>query len=263
MTADQMRATARRLVQLMEAHSGDAELQEIAKELVGACMETLKVAINDEKKIALDVLDLLGPFAEAAIPVLQVLLTHSFAWIRKGSVQVLGKIGSAARASLPLLFDRLEEKDELIRGAAVMAIVQIEQDEKAYEVLCRAMKDPSEWVRFQAARSFGYLRAAIRTKTVDTLLKGLDDSDHYVREEAAKSLGKFGTDASQAVPRLIQGLADPDRKVRFECTDALRQIGPAAKTAIPALIALRSVTDPSTPLWDFIPLAIKELESAE
>ncbi len=63
--------------------------------------------------------------------------------------------------------------------------------------------------------------------------KALRDPDEHVREEAAQSLGRMG---SAAVPVLMIVLHDRHRQVRWAAIDALENIGPEAKEAVPVLI---------------------------
>ena len=79
-------------------------------------------------------------------------------------------------------------------------------------------------VRIRAASSLGELgpKAGI---AVNPLIRSLNDQHYWVRREAAKSLGKIR--AKQAVQPLILALGDKDRWVAHSAANALKKIGTA------------------------------------
>jgi HEAT repeat protein len=75
--------------------------------------------------------------------------------------------------------------------------------------------------------------------------KSKSDPPHLVgnsiaRENAAYALGRFGPQATGAIPHLTRSLQDRVPAVRYLSAKALGSIGPEAKDAIPHLMALKA-----------------------
>ena len=58
------------------------------------------------------------------------------------------------------------------------------------------------------------------------LASGLASTNAGIRERAMRSLGRFGTNASGAVPTLLQAIQDPEKRIRNAAAAALKQIDP-------------------------------------
>jgi HEAT repeat protein len=65
-------------------------------------------------------------------------------------------------------------------------------------------------------------------QVVSALTDALQDPSGYVRHDAATALGKFGQDATPAVPKLAQLLKDKELSVRKAAEAALSKIDPDA-----------------------------------
>ena len=59
---------------------------------------------------------------------------------------------------------------------------------------------------------------------LDALMGAIADEYVGVRQQAAHGLGKFGTEAHQAIPLLKQALNDQDAEVRRHAEESLRHI---------------------------------------
>ena len=80
-------------------------------------------------------------------------------------------------------------------------------------------------VRAQPARALGRLRKD-PTAVMPVLIAGLDDSDASAFEACAAALGRYGRDASAAVPRLSEIAANgTENRAALEAMRALRAIG--------------------------------------
>jgi HEAT repeat protein len=128
--------------------------------------------------------------------------------LRYESAEALGKLGPAAKSSLPLVKLRLQDGDKNVRLRAAFSIEKI---------------DPAD-------RSFvPVLIAAMREGDGRTLLE----------------VGALGPNAAWAVPTLSGLLSHESFKVRSLSATALGNIGPAAISAKPNLEALRNDNNPT------------------
>jgi HEAT repeat protein len=135
-------------------------------------------------------------------------ISDNNAELRYESAEALGKLGPAAKSSLPLMRLRLQDRDKNVRLRAAFSIEKI---------------DPSD-------RSFvPVLTAAMREGDGRTLLE----------------VGALGPHAAWAVPVLSGLLSHESFKVRSLAAKALGSIGPAAISAKANLEALRSDNNPT------------------
>lgn len=204
------------------------------------------------KKEALRTLGKYGAQARVAVPELVL----QFRIIRRGQdlplqeaiVDVLGKIGPAARTAIPVL-TRLVGQDLDIDRAVTRAIDRIMLPPEWIEIqeLVKELrhKDPSH--RLKAAKALGMLgrKADI---AVPALFEVLLDSDSDVRRMALTALRTIQPDAKPAdaiIQAYILDLQDADDSVRLLAARMLGRIGPPAAAAIPALekAAADSVAD--------------------
>jgi HEAT repeat protein len=123
--------------------------------------------------------------------------------LRYESAEALGKLGPAAKSSLPLLKLRLQDRDKNVRLRAAFSIEKIDPSDRGFVPV---------------------LTAAMREGDGRTLLE----------------VGALGPNAVWAVPTLSALLSHESFKVRSLSAAALGNIGPAAISAKPNLEALRS-----------------------
>src|SRR5215207_8890844 len=89
--------------------------------------------------------------------------------------------------------------------------------------------------------------------------QSLTDDNPDVRETAATVLGKYGTEAKEAVPALAAALKDKDKHVRRSAAYALARIGRDASDAIPSL--KEALNDPDPKLREAAAYALKEIQN--
>ncbi|MCQ8893859.1 MAG: HEAT repeat domain-containing protein [Methanolinea sp.] len=118
-----------------------------------------------------------------------------------------------------------ETFEEAMEHPSVRAKIKFEG---AFEDVIRALHNPEDEVREEAARALGELGDR---RAVDPLIGLLSDENRYVRREAAKSLGRIGDE--RAIPALISALKDEDRYGREGAAEGLGEMG---EKAFPALI---------------------------
>jgi HEAT repeat protein len=160
-------------------------------------------------------------------------LRHSSSSIRRITLTWLGMVGELARNELCRAAALLEDPDDSVRRAAIVAFSQV-----------------------------------ATTKEVIGLMKDLvDDSRREVREFAMKELGKIGVPAQAAIPRLLwvieraeqyeyvraidalEKIAGRDRAIVTECLRLLESDRPATRTA--ALSAVERFEDNAVDLVRF------------
>jgi len=112
---------------------------------------------------------------------------------RAGAADRLGDFGPAAAAAIPVLRRAFEGPDKVVRGPAAVA-------------LARMHAAPGE--------------------LIPQIITALDEED--LREAAARALGKYGSEATSAVPKLQVLFRVPDKDLHHEVVEALRAIDPSA-----------------------------------
>ncbi|MBI3356071.1 MAG: HEAT repeat domain-containing protein [Nitrospirae bacterium] len=106
------------------------------------------------------------------------------------------------QATVDLLITLLGDRDTAIRLTAAEALGKI-GDQKAEPFLFRALHDSDPTVREAAARSVGWLSAAVGAEAETELVTLLRDPHASVRRAAAQALGTVGR-----TPTLSSSLAD-------------------------------------------------------
>jgi HEAT repeat protein len=135
-------------------------------------------------------------------------------------------------ATINSLIAELGSKDMRVRIKARQSLVAI--GEPAVARLVKALSDPKEWVRWEAAKALGQIDVAWSSHadpaTISALVTDLGSKDGLVRVRARLSLVAIG---AQAVGPLVKALATKKQWIRWEAAKALGQIGsPAAAKAL-------------------------------
>jgi HEAT repeat protein len=128
---------------------------------------------------------------------------------RLAAMKALGSKGTAAKAAIPVLIERLRDDS----------------------------KDHADQAE-QAARTL----AQIGWPAVPELVKALDDPSPAVRRRALWALAVIGPDAREALPRLCEMLQVKDVTTRMLAAQALIEMGPVARPALPLLV--KALRDP-------------------
>jgi HEAT repeat protein len=139
---------------------------------------------------ALRALALYGHDAAPAIEKTVVLLRHKGdSEIRWNAARTLGKIGPAAKESIPALEATMKgDQDPVVREHAAEALGDIGPEAKeAVPALALALKDPDARVRRDAVRSLGQIGTAAKS-VVESIRPLLQDKDERVRKAARTSL---------------------------------------------------------------------------
>jgi HEAT repeat protein len=168
-----------------------------------------------------DAVDALVKTGEPAVePLIRTLQNRNIkTWvIHARAVDALAKIGS--RQAIDAVVKSIEDTglNPYVRGSAALIAAELKPTE-AVEVLSRASRDNSQFVRWKCAQALGMLGD---NKGADALVRALNDYDQYVRAAAARSLGQI--EAENTTDSLIKALKDESWIVRLNAREALLQI---------------------------------------
>lgn len=197
--------------------------------------------------------------AAAAISTLVPLLKDEDARGRRWSAWALGRIGAAAKETVPELIELLADEDARVRHASCWALGMIGEAAKpAVPHLTRLIDDRVSFVRSYAVWSLGEIGPPA-AESAGRLAELLADRDPGVRASAAIAIGKMGRAAKVAIPALTESLQDEHASVRQRCAEALGEMDPDANAAIPAL--RRLLHDDSAPARSAAAAALDRIES--
>lgn len=175
---------------------------------------------------------------DTAAAALRPLITDPRGEVRLAAILSLAELHD--QAALPPLIEALSDPDRHVREAATIALGRLGDAAGAVPPLCRALREGSPEVRFQAAISLSELDPK---GAVPHLLQALADKDPEVRGSAAAGLGEAPRDAPRAaeIPDALAALLDdPHPEPRFEAATVLSRLGD--RRALPALHLF--LTDP-------------------
>lgn len=162
-------------------------------------------------------------------------LSEGDAQTRRDAAAALGRMGTAALASVPDILHACKDKDPHIRMNAA-AVLGMMKESSAVPFLRSAMESN---VDSDAHLAFSFSLAMIQHRgesSVQDLIGALRDGDRSVRERAALELGNFGSASETMVPHLIRAMKDDYPHVRAGAICTLRRLGPKAREAVPDLI---------------------------
>ncbi len=176
-----------------------------AEAAVPALIEALKEDAQEEDDVMFRrevqfALGAIGPKARAAVPALLNSLSADREEIRASACFALGKIGpGGAVAAVSRLRDLESDKSQMVRLAALFALVKIQPDQpaltrRAVVELSKALGSDDERYRAGAALALGELKdelGDLGKRTVPRLRKLLDDESPLVQEMAAVALEKL------------------------------------------------------------------------
>ena len=198
-----------------------------------APVQPLKCWDNGRWNPALETFKQPSPGEEAAIalasmgtPALEPLtnaLSDANQSVRRNAAWAIGELTNMRRGeranAVPHLVSLLNDSDEWVRMAAVLALGEI-RDERAVEKLINALSDAAWKVRKLGAWALGEMKEERAVQPLCRML--LEDSRAEARETAAWALGEIKS--SQAVASLNQALNDSETRVREKARWALSEI---------------------------------------
>jgi outer membrane protein assembly factor BamB/HEAT repeat protein len=168
-----------------------------------------------------------------SLPLLRRFLEGRNEGLHRESVEIIRSIGPAA---IPLLEDMLRHGLASIRRSSVDVLIDFAPETEGIQpALRRALRDTDSYVARDAARALGALRAKAAPSS-SALVAALSHEEPHVRLYAAEALAAIGPKAAKATKDLAKTLRDPIPGVRWAACEALGSIGPAARSAVPQLI---------------------------
>jgi HEAT repeat protein/S1-C subfamily serine protease len=173
-------------------------------------------------------------------------LDHMDALRRAEAAEALGKLGEDARLAFGPLFERLKDKDALVRRAAGDALDKVPPHKDDLPLLCKACAASGEppLVRLKAVAALQKLGTEARG-ALPQLTGLLKDADEGLARAALSAMLDIGVRAGE-VPALSGLLKHPDAEVRGLALQGLARIGPDAKSAVNPLVAALKAEDAIT-----------------
>jgi len=186
-----------------------------------------------------------GPLAVAEEALLRRLKDpQESAAIRGDAARRISRIGTAAKASVPVLADRAQnDADPKVRLACLYSLQKVASSPgEVFPALLVALeKDRDAEVRRTAAKRLGDL-GADASEAIPALASILGSTEPELAVTAAEALKKIGRGA---VPELIKQLSSPRTEAKLRAIAVLVQFGPGAKEALPALRILAEKGEPA------------------
>lgn len=160
------------------------------------------------------------------------------------AVRRLGKLGSAARTSVPVLLAALDGADPQLELAIEETLALIgPPDPAAGPVVIRALASNSRIGRNYAMQQLSSA-ATIPDEAGPALVAALTDPSAVVRAQAATALGKLGERARPfALGPLLDRAADSDPGVRMAADAAIQRLGKPGEPEFPVLAEKRAADD--------------------
>lgn len=187
----------------------------------------------------------LGAIGGEAGPALVTALTDADARRRAGAAQALVQISPPFRsAGAPLEQALGDEKDATVRAAFLTALPKLSSDPaRTLAALLPVIVGDDETLRHAALNAVLGERA-LRPVAVSKLAALLKDPNPSTRERAAHALGRFGPDASPALPVLMEATRAAGGAPVY--ADALANVGPPV---LPVLLQALQAGKPEESAW--------------
>lgn len=178
----------------MLSNAAEAGLVEAGKAVVPILIETAKASKDVKvRQPVLDVLGLIGPEAEAAVPLLIEALKDEAEELRSSGAKGLGHIGAKAKAGVPALAATLKDGSATVRAQAAGALLLIGPESKeAVPALAAALKDANADVRRFAVGALGAIGRPHVADVIPMIRMLVKDVDARVGETAEAVLKKLG-----------------------------------------------------------------------
>lgn len=162
---------------------------------------------------------------------------------RRLASEKLGRSGEAARAAVPALIRALADPDDLVRRNAAWALGKIRapRDKVIAALAAKLHEEKEDWtVRHNTALSLSW----IGEPAVPALQRGLEAKTEWTRAYAADALIRIGGEerTKSVVPVVNELLASPDVEVRTFAATLAARLGPQAGPMAERLAALLDET---------------------
>lgn len=213
----------------------------IGRPVIPLLNQRLKSDNAHDRRVATNLLVRIGPPDASLVALLRPLLNDRDEIVRKAAIRGLGVIGLPANAAINDL-ERLATNDPLL-------VLRVDAHSTLIQVAGVSNKRVQELATFINSKQDGEARIAcshavneigkLGSKAIiaePTLLSVLNHKHVQVRIDAATTIGKVGANSPETIAALLNLLNnDPHKEVRRSATGSLCRIGPKAKAAVPAL----------------------------
>ena len=155
--------------------------------------------------------------------------------LRERAMKALPRIGSAAKAAIPVLIRALADDFSMDAEHAISSF-----GTNAALPLIEALTNRHERIRQTASSLLGSLDLESLPEAVPELIRLLDHADAEIRKAALTGLSRIGRQLQMVIPVLVRRLTDGDIDVRSQAASVLGDAGASATTAVPDLTRLLS-----------------------
>ncbi|HEY7156218.1 MAG TPA: HEAT repeat domain-containing protein, partial [Gemmataceae bacterium] len=237
-----------------------ARLGPAAKEAVPALLAIMQK--DEDEYIRIDAAEALVEVADpkVSVPALVELMRGDGWYSGRDAADLLGRMGTRARAAVPDLLAVLDQKGGgQVRAAAALALWRIDRRKTGIRVLLSGLANAEGFDVLILARALDEIGSDAVPELVEALMcqkgakarpadkprdesavvadliKLLADEDADLRREAARLLGVLGTDDPAAISALTQALRDKDKYVRRRAARVLALLGKETTAVVPVL----------------------------
>jgi HEAT repeat protein len=151
---------------------------------------------------AATLLQIEGPAAAASLLPLLLARVQDKELVSGAAIEMLGKLGSAARLAVPMLVKLLKHENEEIQRASVVALGRIGSGSAEAVKALRALSEESPRLRVVTAQALASLGE--KREAVGLLIRAVQRD--VTQNEAADALSALGPQARAAIPTLKQAL---------------------------------------------------------
>ncbi len=173
-----------------------------------------------------------------AIPVIIEHIKEKYHWVRKISIDALGKLlspdSSLRHKTLPIFHQALTDENPWTRASAIRVLTNLE-DRSSIPMFMELLHDPQTRVRAEAVRGLKWLHA---TESQEELIHIMDDPRQKVCAMAASALGEFRN--RKALYKLFERFKSAKPLLRVAILEAVYQIDP---TELEPLLRVLKTTD--------------------
>ncbi len=223
-----------------------------------AAIPALSAAVRaDPSRFGHAAVEALAALGEPAVPLAIELFHEADPRIRRIGLQLLARLGPAAKATVPLLIETFRQPKPSIRVRAEQALAAI--GESAIEALTRALRDRDSKVRGAAALALELMGEpawpavpALIAATAEPVTpddprppERVDPDGGHGSPQARPSVYQTALVAigQASVPALLQQLDSSDHTMRIQAVRTLGFLREGGKAAVPRLIGLLSHPD--------------------
>ena len=212
--------------------AADRLLQQIGKPAVPYLANLI---VEEEDKIeykihAIQILKDIGSDATSAVPQLIQALSSKASQVRIAAAEALANFRTAAKAAIPEIFVGLADRDVDVRKAMLTCLVAIEAEvPNLLPSLVHKNPNVSEAVADALIQIRPQALPALTEAVLQWCTNPKADTDNFethqkITEAVLQILGRFGRDASVAMPTISLALVDPNPTIKLAAAQALENI---------------------------------------